>query len=68
MSKTALTISASLGIVVLYFLALIIATAIVEYIFLKGDSDDYDYAMTANVIQFFVIVVFIAEKVGQWIN
>lgn len=66
MSKTALKILVFLGIVVVYFLALIIATTIVEYIFLKGDSDDFDYAMTANVIQFFVIVVIFAEKVGQW--
>lgn len=68
MSKIALVISAILGIVVLYLLALIIATTIVEYIFRKDDADDFDYVMTANVIQFFVIVVIIAEKVGQWIN
>lgn len=68
MSKTALKILVLLGIVVVYFVVLIIATTIVEYIFLKGDSDDLDYAMTANVIQFFVIVVLIAEKVGKWIN
>lgn len=66
MSKTALKILVLLGIVVLYFVVLIIATTIVEYIFLKGDSDDFDYAMTANIIQFFVIVVIFAEKVGQW--
>jgi len=68
MNKTILSILVILGIVVLYILALIIATAIVEYIFIKGDSDDLDYAMTANVIQFFVMVVIIAEKVTQWIN
>lgn len=68
MSKTVLKILVLLGIVVVYFIVLIIATTIAEYIFLKGDSDDLDYAMTANVIQFFVIVVLIAEKVTQWIN
>lgn len=68
MSKTALKILVLLGIVAVYFVVLIIATTIVEYIFLKGDSDDLDYAMTANVIQFFVIVVLIAEKVGKWMT
>ena len=68
MSKTVLKILVVLGIVALYFLALIIATTIVEYIFLKGESDDFDYLMTANVIQFFMMVIIIAEKVTQWIN
>ena len=68
MSKTALKILVLIGIVAVYFVVLIIATTIVEYIFLKGDSDDLDYAMTANVIQFFVIVVLIAEKVGKWMK
>ena len=68
MSKTALKILVLLGIGVVYYVVLIIATTIVEYIFLKGDSDDLEYAMTANVIQFFVIVVLIAEKVSKWIN
>jgi len=68
MSKTALKILVLLGIVVVYFVVLIIATTIVEYIFLKGDSDDLEYAMTANVIQFCVMVVIVAEKVTQWIN
>lgn len=68
MSKTALKILVLLGIVVLYFVALIIVTTIVEYIFLKGDSDDFDYAMTANLIQFFVMVMVIAEKVVQWMT
>lgn len=68
MSKTVLTISAILGIVVFYFLALVIATKIIEVVSAKDNFDDYDYAMTANVIQFFVIVVLIAEKVGQWMT
>ena len=34
----------------------------------KEDADDLDYAMIANVIQFFVIVAVIAEKVGQWMT
>lgn len=66
MSKTVLTISAMLGIVVLYFLVLIFTTMIVVKLWGNVDPDDIDYAMTANVIQFFVIVVLIAEKVGQW--
>jgi len=68
MSKTALKILVLLGIGVVYYVVLIIATTIVEYIFLKGDSDDLDYAMTANVIQFCVTVVIVAEKVSKWIN
>lgn len=68
MSKTVLKILVLLGIVAVYFVVLSIATTIVEYIFLKGDSDDLDYTMTANAIQFFVIVVLIAEKVSKWIN
>lgn len=68
MSKTVLTISAMLGIVVFYFLALVIATKIIEVVSAKDNFDDYDYAMTANVIQFFVMVIIIAEKVGKWIN
>lgn len=68
MNKTVLTILVFFGTAVLYFFALIIATIIVEGIFSKDDSDDYDYAMTANVIQFFVMVVIFAEKVTQWIN
>lgn len=66
MSKTVLTISAMLGIVVLYFLVLIFTTMIVVKLWGNVDPDDIDYAMAANVIQFFVIVVLIAEKVGQW--
>lgn len=68
MSKTALKILVLLGIVVLYFLALIVATIITENVFRKGDSDDYDYAMTANIIQFCVMVAILAEKVARWIN
>lgn len=68
MNKSALSFLVSLGIVVLYFLALIIATKIIEVVSVKDNFDDFDYAMIANVIQFFVIVALIAEKVGQWIN
>ena len=68
MSKTELAILASLGIVVLYLLVLIITTAIFVGISTKDNTDDFDYAMTANIIQFFVIVVLIAQKVAQWIN
>ena len=68
MNKTILKILVILGIVVLYFLVLIFTTMIAVKLWGNVDPDDIDYAMTANVIQFFVIVVLIAEKVGQWIN
>ena len=68
MSKTALTILAFLGAVALYFLALIIATIIAIHIFVTNDSDDFDYVMVANVIQFCVMMEIIAEKVWQWMT
>ena len=37
-------------------------------ILMKEDADDLDYAMTANVIQFFVMVMVIAEKVVLWMT
>lgn len=66
MNKTVLTILVFIGTAVLYLLALVIVTIIATCMFVKGDYDDIDYAMTANIIQFSVILVVIAEKVWQW--
>ncbi len=66
MVKIALGILLFIGVVTIYFLALIAATVIlVKILEMKGD-DEFNYVMTANVIQFFVMVVIIAEKVTQW--
>lgn len=67
MVEIALEISLCIGIVVVYIFALIAATMISVKILGIKDADDIDYAMTANVIQFFVIVMVIAERVVQWI-
>lgn len=66
MIETALEIFLCVGIVVIYILALIAATMILVKILGIKDADDIDYAMTANVIQFFVMVMVIAERVVQW--
>lgn len=66
MVKIALEILLFIGVVIIYILALIAATMISVKILGIKDTDDFDYAMIANVIQFFVIVVIIAEKVAQW--
>ena len=66
MVETALEIFLCVGIVVIYILALIAATMILVKILGIKDADDIDYAMTANVIQFFVMVMVIAERVVQW--
>ena len=68
MVKIALEIFLCIGISVIYILALIAATMISVKILGIKDADDIDYAMTANVIQFFVMVEVIAEKVGQWMT
>ena len=68
MVKIALEIFLYIGIVVVYFFALIVATMILVKILGKEDADDLDYAMIANVIQFFVMVAVIAEKVVQWMT
>lgn len=68
MVKIALKIFLYIGVVIIYILALIAATMISVKILGIKDADDIDYAMTANAIQFFVMVVIIAEKVGKWIN
>ena len=57
-----------IGIVVVYILALIVATMIAVKLWGNVDPDDIDYSMTANVIQFFVMLLNIAEKVEKWIN
>lgn len=68
MAEIALQIFLYVGIAVIYVLALIATTMLsikirgIEY------ADDIDYAMTANVIQFFMMVVVIAEKVAQWMK
>lgn len=68
MVEIALEIFLCIGIVVVYILALIAATMISVKILGIKDADDIDYAMTANVIQFFVIVMVIAERVVQWMT
>lgn len=68
MAKIVLEIFLYIGIAVGYFFALIAATMILVKILRKEDADDFDYAMIANVIQFFVMVAVIVEKVGQLIT
>lgn len=68
MAEIALEVFLCIGIVVVYILALIAATMIFVMIFGIKDADDIDYAMTANVIQFFVMVMVIAERVVQWMT
>ena len=68
MVKTVLEIFLCIVIAVVYIFALIAATIISVKILGMKDADDIDYVMTANVIQFFVIVAVIAEKVGQWMT
>ena len=66
MVKIALEIFLCIGVVVVYILALIAATMISVKILGMDDADDIDYAMTVNVIQFFVMMLIIAKKVAQW--
>lgn len=68
MVEIALEIFLCIGIVVVYILALIAATMISVKIFGIKNADDIDYAMTANVIQFFVMIMVIAERVVQWMT
>ena len=68
MVEIALEIFLCIGITVIYILALIATTIISVKILGMDDADDIDYVMTANVIQFFVMVAVIAEKVGQWMT
>lgn len=68
MVKIALEIFLCIGIAVIYILALIATTMISVKILKIKDADDIDYAMTANVIQFFVMVMVIAERVVQWMT
>ena len=68
MIKTALKIFLCVGIAFVYIFALIAATMISVKIWGMEDADDIDYAMTANVIQFFVMVMVIAERVVQWMT
>lgn len=68
MVKIALEIFLCIGITVIYILALIATTIISVKILGIKDADDIDYAMTANVIQFFVMVMVIAERVVQWMT
>lgn len=68
MVKIALEIFLCVGITVIYILALIVATMISVKLLGMDDPDEIDYAMTANVIQFFVMVMVIAERVVQWMT
>lgn len=66
MVKIALGIFLYIGIVVVYFFVLIATTMVLVKILGKEDADDLDYAMIGNVIQFFMMVMVITEKVAQW--
>ena len=68
MIKIAMEIFLCIGITIVYILSLIIATMISVKILGMKDADDIDYVMTANVIQFFVMVMVIAERVVQWMT
>ena len=68
MAKIVLEIFLCIGIAVVYIFTLIVATMIAVKIWGNVDPDDIDYAMTANVIQFFVMVMVIAEKVVLWMT
>lgn len=68
MVKMALKFFLCVSIVGVYILALFVATKISVKILGMDDADDIDYALTANAIQFFVMVTIIAGKVTQWIN
>lgn len=68
MDKTALKIFLCIGIAFVYILVLIVVTMILVKMLGMDDADDIDYAMTANAIQFCVMVVIVAEKVSKWIN
>ena len=68
MVKIAMEIFLCIGTAIVYILSLIIATMISVKILGMKDADDIDYVMTANVIQFFVMVMVIAERVVQWMT
>lgn len=72
MNKATFAILVFVGTAVLYLLALMITTTIVSYILNDhiGDTDHamIYYATTANVIQFIVILGFIADNVGRWVS
>lgn len=68
MVKIALQIFLATGVSTVYILALIAATMISHKIIGIENADDFDYAMTANVIQFFVMLMIIAERVEQWMR
>ena len=68
MVKIILEIFLCIGLDVVYIFALFVATMILVEIFEKKDADELDYAMTANVIQFFVMAMVIAETVVQWMT
>ena len=68
MDKIALELFLCIGSCVVYVFALIVATMISVKIFGIKDADDIDYAMTANIIQFIVMLAVIVEKVGQWMT
>lgn len=68
MVKIALGIFLFIGIIINYILVLIATTMILVKIQGSKDANDFDYVMAANVIQFFMMVVIIAEKVVQWMT
>ena len=68
MAEIALETFLCICVAVIYVLVLIAMTMISVKIFGIKDADDFDYAMTANAIQFFMMVVVIAEKVAQWMT
>lgn len=66
MTKIVIEILVSIGFAALYLLVLMITTIIAVRFCVKGDIDDIDYTMVANIIQFFVIMVIVVEKVVRW--
>lgn len=48
-----------------YFICLIFATCLAVHFTNDGCSDEMDYAMTANIVQFFIIVAVIIGRVLQ---
>lgn len=53
------------GACVAYFVCLFCATSLAANFLKDGCPDDIDYAMAANIIQFFIIVAVIIGRVSQ---
>ena len=67
MVKIALEIFACIGVVTIYIFAIFVTTMIaVEVIYGTENADENIYAKSANVIQLFVVMAFLIEKVMQY--